>query len=156
MHPNAQRVTDAAAAAGVTIDVVTLTDGTRTADAAAAAVGVEVGQIVKSLAFAVDGTPVLALVSGSNRLEESKLAAAAAGGEVGRLDADGVRAATGFAIGGVSPFAHPQPIPIYADADLLGYDEIWAAAGTPDTVFAISPQALVEATGATVADLAAG
>lgn len=156
MHPNAQRVTDAAASAGVTIEVVTLTDGTRTADAAAAAVGVEVGQIVKSLAFAVDGKPVLALVSGSNRLDELKLADAADGQKVSRMDADGVRSATGFAIGGVSPFAHPVPIPIFADADLLGYAEVWAAAGTPDTVFAIAPDALVDATGALVTDLRAG
>jgi len=111
-----------------------------------------VSQIVKSLAFDVDGEIVLALVSGSNRLDESELAAAAGApnGTVRRADPDAVRAATGFAIGGVPPFGHAAPLRTFADSDLLGYDEVWAAAGTPRHVFAIDPNDLVLAAGATV------
>ena len=155
MHSSARRVADFAAAQGLPIDVREFPEGTRTADDAAAAVGVKVGQIVKSLVFAVDGATVLALVSGPNRLDESALARATGSPDarVARVDANTVKAATGFSIGGVPPFGHPEPLPTYIDRDLLAYDEVWAAAGTPRHVFAVSPDALVRIAGATVADL---
>src|SRR4051812_49831319 len=105
---SAQRVVDGAAGLGVAIEVHESPDGTRTADDAARAVGVEVGQIVKSLVFSVDDDVVLALVAGKNRLDEQALARVVRGdgASVGRLDANAVRAATGFSIGGVPPFRH--------------------------------------------------
>jgi prolyl-tRNA editing enzyme YbaK/EbsC (Cys-tRNA(Pro) deacylase) len=126
-------------------------EGTRTAEDAARAIGCEVGQIVKSLVFLLDGAPVMALVAGSNRLDESRLAAALAGESVSRADADAVRAATGFPIGGVPPFGHSAELRTVIDEDLLQYDEIWAAAGTPRDVFAITPTELVRVTGGAVA-----
>jgi prolyl-tRNA editing enzyme YbaK/EbsC (Cys-tRNA(Pro) deacylase) len=153
-HPNTQRVLEAASGLGLDIEVRRFPDGTRTADEAAAAIGVGVGQIVKSLVFAVDGDVVLALVSGSNQLDERKLAAAhGRSGKAKRVDADQARAATGYPIGGVPPFGHASPLPTYVDPDLLGYDEVWAAAGTWHDVFGVEPHRLVEATGATVIDL---
>jgi prolyl-tRNA editing enzyme YbaK/EbsC (Cys-tRNA(Pro) deacylase) len=92
-------------------------------------------------------------MSGTNQLDESKLAAAAGGTRCARVDADAVRDATGFAIGGVPPFGHATALRTFVDQDLLGYDEVWAAAGTPQDVFGIAPADLVELTGATVADL---
>jgi prolyl-tRNA editing enzyme YbaK/EbsC (Cys-tRNA(Pro) deacylase) len=152
MHAAAQRVVDAATAHGLEVEVREFPEGTRTAVDAAAAVGVEVGQIVKSLAFDVDGEIVLALVSGSNRLDEPGLAivAGAPAAKVKRANPDAVRAATGFAIGGVPPFGHSTPLRTFVDADLLGYDRVWAAAGTPRHVFAVDPQDLVRASGGTV------
>ena len=155
MHPSAQRVVDAAEARQLMIDVREFPDGTRTAEDAAQAVGVEVGQIVKSLVFSVNGETVLALVSGANRLDEGALARATGlrEADVGRLDAAAVRAATGFAIGGVPPFGHPTPLSTFVDRDLLRYDTVWAAAGTPRHVFSTTATELVRITGATVADL---
>jgi prolyl-tRNA editing enzyme YbaK/EbsC (Cys-tRNA(Pro) deacylase) len=155
MHPTAQRVVDAARLRGVSLDVQEFPDGTRTAEDAARAVGVEVGQIVKSLVFEVDGTTVLALVSGTNRLDETALRDAAGPGAavVRRLDADTVRAATGFAIGGVPPFGHPTPLRTFIDRDLLQFDIVWAAAGTPRHVFPMTPDDLVRLTAASVAGL---
>jgi Cys-tRNA(Pro) deacylase len=155
VHPNAVRVSAAAAELGLTIELREFPDGTRTAEDAARAIGVEVGQIVKSLVFTLDGALVMALVSGRNRLDEAKLAAALGGTEVGRADAAGVREATGYAIGGVPPFGHPQPLPTAIDEDLLDYDEVWAAAGTPRDVFALAPRDLARCTGGTVAPLRA-
>lgn len=154
MHANAQRVIDAAARAGVGIEVVEYPDGTRTAEDAAAAVGSPVATIVKSLVFAVDGRPVMALVAGDNRLDEARLLAALGGDRVGRADADAVREATGFPIGGVPPFAHANPLPTVIDQDLMTHDTVWAAAGTPRHVFRIAPDDLVRLSGGTVADLA--
>jgi prolyl-tRNA editing enzyme YbaK/EbsC (Cys-tRNA(Pro) deacylase) len=152
MHAAAQRVVDAAARQGLDVEVREFPEGTRTARDAATAVGVQVGQIVKSLAFDVDGDIVLALVSGSNRLDESELARAAgsAGSKVKRANPDAVRAATGFAIGGVPPFGHATPLRTFVDGDLLAYDVVWAAAGTPRHVFAVRPDDLVRASGGTV------
>lgn len=147
-----QRVIGAAHERGLHIEVKDFPEGTRTAEDAARAIGVSVGQIVKSLVFLVDGRPVICLVSGANRLDTSRLAALA-GGEVRRADADTVRQATGFAVGGVPPFGHRTEVPVYCDRDLLSYDVVWAAAGTPMTVFAVEPGALVKACNATVADL---
>lgn len=156
LHPTAARVRDAAASLGLDIDVVTFPEGTRTADDAARAVGCDVAQIVKSLVFVVGDEPVLALVAGSNRLNETKLAAATgtADGEVRRATADEVRAATGFSVGGVPPFGHATSLRCVVDADLLEHDVVWAAAGTPTHVFGIDPGALLAAIGAPAVDLA--
>jgi prolyl-tRNA editing enzyme YbaK/EbsC (Cys-tRNA(Pro) deacylase) len=152
LPPAARRVQDALHDLGVQTHVVVVADSARTAEEAAAAVGAEVGQIVKSLVFLVDGDPALVLVSGSNRLDTRKLAALAHG-KVERADADVVRSATGFAIGGVPPIAHARPLPVWCDADLLRFDTVWAAAGTPHAVFPVAPGELVRVTDATVADL---
>ncbi len=147
------RVEAAARGLGLDVEIREFPDGTRTADEAAAAIGVEVGQIVKSLIFSVGGQITLALVAGKNRLREKGLAAAAGGGKVERVDADAVRAATSYAIGGVPPFGYPAPLPTYVDPDLLTYDVVWAAAGSHTHVFAIKPDDLVRATGGIVADI---
>jgi prolyl-tRNA editing enzyme YbaK/EbsC (Cys-tRNA(Pro) deacylase) len=152
MHRNVKAVVDAAAAVGVTIEPRAFPEGTKTAQDAAAAIGVEVDQIVKSLVFLVDGHPTMALVAGGNRLSEKLLSEACGGGVVGRADADGVRAATGFPIGGVPPIGHD--LPIYVDETLLRFDEVWAAAGTWTDNFAIAPTELVRISGGTVCPLA--
>ncbi len=152
-HPNVTRVVEAGAALGLTIAPRRFPEGTKTAADAAAAIGVDVGQIVKSLIFAVDGEVVLAYVSGANKLDEKKLAAAAGGAKCTRVDADTVREATGFPIGGVPPFGHTTQLQVFIDPDLLQYDEVWAAAGTWTDVFGIAPQQLVEASGGTITDI---
>ena len=146
VHANVRRVIEAAAALGLDITPRTFPDGTRTAQEAADAIGVQVGQIVKSLIFAVDGEVVLAYVSGANQLDESKLALAAGGAMCQRVDADVVRSATGFPIGGVPPFGHTTQLRIFIDPDLLQYDEVWAAAGTWNDVFPIDPRVLQRVT----------
>ena len=108
---------------------------------------------MKSLIFAVDGQVVLAYVSGANRLDERKLAAAAGGSSCSRVDADTVRTVTGFPIGGVPPFGLATALAVFVDPDLLAHDEVWAAAGTWNDVFAIAPADLVAASGGTVVDL---
>lgn len=153
LHPNAVRVVEAAAERGLTIEPRRFPEGTKTAADAAAAIGVDVGQIVKSLVFAVDDEVVLAYMSGANQLDEAKLAAAAGGTRCQRVDADAVRAATGFPIGGVPPFGHATAVPIFVDADLLAHDEVWAAAGTPHDVFGVVPADLVRVSDGQVADL---
>lgn len=151
--PNVTAVVEAAKAHGLAIEVREFPAGTRTADDAAAAIGVDVAQIVKSLAFRVDDRIVMALVSGPDRLDEAKLAAVAGGTEVARADADGVREATGYPIGGVPPFGHRSPLPTFVDRHLLDHDEVWAAAGTPDAVFRITPEELRRTARAEVAVL---
>ena len=125
---------------------------TRTAADAARAVGCDVGQIVKSLVFVAAGRPVVALVSGANRLDEKRLAGVA-GEPVLKADAETARTATGYSIGGVPPFGHATDIPVFMDPDLLGYEVVWAAAGRPDAVFQIAPDRLRDLSGATVTDL---
>jgi prolyl-tRNA editing enzyme YbaK/EbsC (Cys-tRNA(Pro) deacylase) len=127
-------------------------EGTRTATDAARAVGCDVGQIVKSLVFLAGGKPVVALVSGANRLDERRLGAVA-GEPVTKADPEVARAATGYAIGGVPPFGHATEVPVFMDADLLGYGAVWAAAGRPDSVFEIEPGRLRELSNAVVLDL---
>lgn len=146
---------DALRTLGLDAEVVELADSTRTAPEAAAAVGCELGAIVKSLVFrgARSGEPVLVLVSGDNRADEARLEAAL-GEPVERADADWVRAATGYAIGGVPPVGHPKPLRTLVDEDLLRFDVVWAAAGTPRTVFPIEPAALLRAAGGTLARVA--
>jgi Cys-tRNA(Pro) deacylase len=156
VHPNVTRVASAAAELGLTIEPRRFPEGCKTAADAAAAIGVSVGQIVKSLIFAVDGEVVLAYVSGSNQLDEKKLAHAAGGAKCARVDADTVYDTTGFPIGGVPPFGHATKLRVFIDPDLLQYDEVWAAAGTWHDVFGIAPQQLVEASGGLVTDLRRG
>jgi prolyl-tRNA editing enzyme YbaK/EbsC (Cys-tRNA(Pro) deacylase) len=153
MHRNTRRVVDAAAELGLTITPRHFSDGAKTAADAAAAIGVEVGQIVKSLIFAVDGEVVLAYVSGANQLDEAKLAAAAGGNRCARVDADTVRSTTGYPIGGVPPFGHDTSLRAFVDPDLLAYQEVWAAAGTWHDVFPIAPAELVRASNGVVIDL---
>jgi Cys-tRNA(Pro) deacylase len=153
MHKNVARVTAAAQDLGLSVATREFPDGTRTAEDAAAAVGCEVGQIVKSLVFLLDGKPVMALVSGANRLDEGSLAATLEGQQVGRADADAVRAATGYPIGGVPPFGHTMDLRTAVDEDLLAFDEVWAAAGTPRDVFAIAPADLLRVTNGVTARL---
>jgi len=127
-------------------------EGTRTAEDAAAAIGCALGQIVKSLVFLAAGRPVVALVSGANRLDTARLGTLA-GEPVIKADAGITRAATGYSIGGVPPFGHEQPLAVYVDRDLLGYALVWAAAGRPDSVFAVTPGRLLEISGGAAADL---
>jgi Cys-tRNA(Pro) deacylase len=156
LHPNVARVVAAGRALALEIEPFHFPDGTKTAADAAAAIGVDVGQIVKSLIFAVDGQVQLAYVSGRNQLDERKLAAAAGGAECTRVDADTVRSATGFPIGGVPPFGHASELPVFIDQDLLHYGVVWAAAGTWNDVFAIAPDDLVRASNGTVTELRRG
>jgi len=129
-------------------------EGTRTAADAASAIGCSLGQIVKSLVFLAAGRPLVALVSGANRLDTARLGGLA-GEPVVKADAETTRVATGYAIGGVPPFGHAQPLAIYVDRDLLDYGVVWAAAGRPDSVFAITPERLLEISRGTPADLKA-
>ena len=152
-HPNVTRVVEAARAAGLEIRTRRFPEGTKTAQDAANAIGVEVGQIVKSLVFGVDDEIVMALVSGANQLDEKKLAAAAGGAKCGRVDADAVRAATGYPIGGVPPFGHTAQLRVFVDPDLLQYDEVWAAAGTWNDSFGANPADIVRVAGGVVTDL---
>jgi prolyl-tRNA editing enzyme YbaK/EbsC (Cys-tRNA(Pro) deacylase) len=138
--------------AGLELEVRRFPEGTRTAEDAARAIGCEVGQIVKSLVFTAGGRPVVALVSGANRLDPGRLSEVA-GGKAGKADADLVRAATGYAIGGVPPFGHASELPVFMDSDLERFSVVWAAAGRPDSVFPISPRRLAELSGARVAEL---
>ena len=129
--------------------------GTKTAIDAARAIGCDVAQIVKSLVFVEeDGRPVLALTSGANRVDIAKLASLAGATTVRRATPDEARAATGFAVGGTPPFGHVEPIRTYLDRDLLAFDEVWAAAGTPDSVFPIAPGELLRISGAATGSFA--
>jgi Cys-tRNA(Pro) deacylase len=156
VHPNVARVTEAAAAQGLPVEIRQFPEGTHTAADAAAAIGVEVAQIVKSLVFVVDGAPVMALVAGHNRLDESRLATALGGGTVKRADADLVKSATGYSIGGVPPFGHATELRTVVDEDLLELTEVWASAGTAYDVFPLSPDDLVRISGGSVARLKVG
>jgi Cys-tRNA(Pro) deacylase len=153
LHPNTLRVIAAAREAGLEITTRRFPEGTKTAADAAAAIGVVVGQIVKSLVFGVDNEIVMALVSGSNQLDEKKLAAAVGGSKCSRVDADAVRAATGYPIGGVPPFGHSTQLRVFVDPDLLQYDEVWAAAGTWNDNFGAAPADIVRVSGGVVTDL---
>lgn len=153
MHKNAQAVQDALRTAGSPADVVELVDSTRTSAEAAAALGVEVGQIAKSLVFVADGVPVVVVLCGSDRLDTEKLGRHLGARAVTRADADTVRSATGFPIGGVSPVGHTARVVV--DRGLGRYDVVWAAAGTPNAVFPTSFEELVAVAGADVADVRA-
>jgi prolyl-tRNA editing enzyme YbaK/EbsC (Cys-tRNA(Pro) deacylase) len=152
MHPNAQRVEAALRSAGVETRVVEFTDSTRTAADAAATIGTTVAQIAKSLLFLAGDDPVLVIASGANRVSMDKLAGLT-GSTVRRADADMVKRITGYPVGGVPPIGHPVPPRIVIDQDLLIFDEIWAAAGTPNSVFRITPTELTRVTAGAVADV---
>jgi prolyl-tRNA editing enzyme YbaK/EbsC (Cys-tRNA(Pro) deacylase) len=154
MHPTAQRVADAGRRAGLELEIRQFPEGTRTAEDAARAIGCTVAQIVKSLVFMADGQPVLALVSGADRVDMARLATATGASATRRATGDEARGATGFAIGGVPPFGHGSPMTVLVDPGLLSHEVVWAAAGLPDAVFAISPDDLVRVSGGTVAELA--
>ena len=154
LPPSTQRVVAAGEAAGLTIAVQRFPEGTRTAADAAAAVGCPVGAIAKSIVLMSDAGAVLVLTSGANRVDYDKVAGALDVTGVRRADAAEARAATGYAIGGTAPWGHPAPLPILCDRDLTAHGVVWAAGGTPDRVFALSPDDLVRVSGATVADVA--
>lgn len=145
------RVQAAAGAAGLPIEIREMPQSTRTAEEAAAACCTSVAQIVKSLIFrkAESGEPVLLLVSGRNRVDQTAVAAEI-GETLERMDADAVRELTGFAIGGVAPLGSLAPLATFMDADLLEFQTVWAAAGAPYAVFSVSPRALAAATGARI------
>lgn len=155
--PSVARVRAEAGRLGLAIAPVRLDDATRTAAQAAAACGCGVDQIVKSIVFRVAGGArhVLFLTAGGNRVDPAK-AGALAGVALEKADAAGIRAWTGFAIGGVAPIGHLNPIAAWLDPKLLSYEVVWAAAGTPNHVFSVAPRALAAATGATVADFTGG
>ncbi|MEM9140633.1 MAG: YbaK/EbsC family protein [Pseudomonadota bacterium] len=154
MSKSVKRVAQAAADLGLEIDIKRMGQSTRTAEDAAIGCGCDVAQIVKSLIFQGRGTGdlILLLVSGANRVDLAK-AAAAVGQPLDRADADVVRARTGFAIGGVAPIGHLTAPAIWMDRTLINYAEVWAAAGAPDAVFQVAPGTLQKVTGAALADL---
>ncbi|HEU4849301.1 MAG TPA: YbaK/EbsC family protein [Terrimesophilobacter sp.] len=135
---------------GFPVVVRTMDQSTHTATEAAAAVGCEVGAIVKSLLFLADGAPLLVLASGPNRVD-TEILGRLLGARVAMSDARGVKAATGYSIGGVPPFGHPEPLRTVIDADLLRYEVVWAAAGSATAVFSIEPDTLIELTAGEVA-----
>jgi prolyl-tRNA editing enzyme YbaK/EbsC (Cys-tRNA(Pro) deacylase) len=149
MHPSSARILDLLANFGLQSEVRTLADSTRTAAEAAAALGCDVGAIASSLVFLADGSPVLVLTSGSHRVDTELLAAQIGASEITRASADTVREATGQPIGGVAPLGHPAPVPTYIDVELKKHGDLWAAAGTPHSVFDISYDDLKRVTGAT-------
>jgi prolyl-tRNA editing enzyme YbaK/EbsC (Cys-tRNA(Pro) deacylase) len=147
-----ERFLAAASVLGHPVEVRRFPEGTKTAADAARAIGCELGQIVKSLVFMADGRPVLALTSGANRVDTGRLAGLLGAEEARRATPEEARAATGYAVGGTPPFGHPEPVPTFLDPSLLVYDEVWAAAGTPDSVFRTTPEELRRSSDAVVAE----
>ena len=154
LSTSARRVQDELVRLGVACQVVEHAEPTRTAQEAAERAGCSIGQIVKSLIFrgAKSGKPILVLTSGANRVNEKRIAEYA-GEPIVRADPDFVRAVTGFAIGGVPPIAHASPMQTYIDRDLLDFDAIWAAAGTPNAIFRLTPEELGRLTGGRVVEV---
>ena len=151
-----EKVKSAAAELGLDVEIRTLDQPTRTVAEAAAALGVDAGQIAKSLVFLADGEPVVIVASGAHRVDVDQLALACDCAVIDKASPEDVRAATGFAVGGVPPFGHGLPVMI--DEALLQYDVVYAAGGDGNTLFAVDPRKLAEATNArtvTVAELAA-
>lgn len=154
LSASAQRVQAALAAAGLACVVAEHTASARTSAEAAAILGCSVGEIAKSLVFRTgEDTALLAVASGANRVDEAKLEALA-GARIRKADAVFVRTMTGYAIGGVPPLAHARPLPVYIDRDLMRYDRVYAAGGTPHALFPIRPADLVRACRGIVADIA--
>ena len=151
LSPTAQKVQDLLISLGFNCQVIEFQESTRTAQEAADRAGCTLGQITKSLIFKgrTSGKPILVLTSGANRVDEKKISEYALE-SIGRADADFVRTATGFAIGGVPPLGHAQKMETYLDQDLLQYKTIWAAAGTPNAIFELSPDTLQKMTGGKV------
>jgi prolyl-tRNA editing enzyme YbaK/EbsC (Cys-tRNA(Pro) deacylase) len=152
MHPNAERVQAELRSLGADGEVVELAASTRTSHEAASAIGTTVAQIAKSLVFVMGEAPVLVIASGANRVSVGKLAAHL-GSPATRPDADTVKRLTGFPIGGVAPVGHATRPRVVIDRDLLQYQDIWAAAGTPHAVFRTTPKELVRITGGEVVDV---
>ena len=148
--PKVAQVIEAGRAMGIQVTPSRYPDGTRTAAAAAVAIGVTVAEIANSLVFLVDDNPVLVLSSGAERVDLDALAAAVDGARATRCPPDRVKQATGFAIGGVPPFGHHTPLPVLLDDALLSFHRVWAAAGTADTCFPVTPADLVRASEARV------
>ncbi len=153
-HPNVRAVRDALAVHGIAGEVQVLPDAVSTAKAAAAALGVEVGQIANSLIFSADGSPLLVLTSGAHRVDTAKVAALVGAATVDRATPEFVRAATGQAIGGVAPVGHPAPVRTLVDTALAAYDEVWAAGGIPHAIYPTTFAELVRCTGGTPAEVA--
>jgi len=147
LSPSAQKIQDLLNSLGYNYTVIEHVESTRTAQEAADRAGCELGQIVKSLIFKgkVSGKPILVLTSGANRVDEKRISGYAEE-SIGRADADFVRAVTGFAIGGVPPVGHVQPMETYLDEDFLQYRTIWAAAGTPNAIFELKTEDLQKMT----------
>jgi Cys-tRNA(Pro) deacylase len=162
-HPAQQRVRDAAAKRGVSIEIVTFDESTHTAQEAAAAIGVELGQIVKSLVFVAPEDlaredagleAIVALVRGTDRVDIARLASVTGKTRMRRANADEAAAATGYTIGGIPPFGHRQRLTVVMDPSLDAYPEVWAAAGTANAVFGIAPATLALLSDALVAPCA--
>lgn len=155
LSPAARRVRETLRQMGFENEVVEFPESTRTAAEAAAVCGCEVAQIAKSLVFRgkTSGRPVLVITSGKNRVDEKKLSALI-GEPVGKADAEFVRERTGYAIGGVPPLARAEDMPSFLDRDLMAYETVWAAAGTPRAVFRLTPEELLRMSGAQVAEVA--
>lgn len=155
LSKSAKSVQDALLAAGLELKVIELSASTRTADEAATTIGCEVGQIIKSLLFrsAITNQPILILASGSNRVNEKKIEKLI-NEKITKADADFVRDITGFAIGGIPPIGHKHKINhVFIDADLLNYQILWAAAGTPYAVFSLAPINLATLTGGKISEI---
>lgn len=146
-----ERFVEAARALGLEPDVHRFPEGTKTADDAARAIGCDVAQIVKSLVFVAGDDPVLALTSGRHRVDTVRLGALCGSGEARRASPEEARSATGFAVGGTPPFGHPAPVRTFVDETLLSFQTVWAAAGTPDSVFPLAPEDLVRLSHGTLA-----
>ena len=154
-HPSVVRVTARLAELGAGGQVRTLDDAARTAAQAAAQLGIEVAQIANSLVFAADGAPLLVMASGGHRVDTAKVAGLVGAASVDRATPEFVREHTGFAIGGVAPVAHPEPLRTLVDTELERYDEVWAEAGHPHTVFPTTYAELLRITGGEPADIGA-
>lgn len=151
-HPNIERVRAVLHEMGIEAQPVEFAESTRTSAEAAVAIGTTVEQIAKSLVFLADGSPLLVIASGVNRVDTKKLGALL-NAKISRADADAVRQATGFPIGGVPPVGHATPLRTVIDEDLLAFPTIWAAAGTPNAVFQTTPADLRKMTGGQVANI---
>lgn len=154
MHPTVERVVGVLRAAGAQGEVRELAQSARTAAEAASALGCDVGAIASSLVFTADGEPVLVLTSGAHRVDPAVAGAALGSGPLDRADADAVREATGYAIGGVAPVGHPRLLRTLVDTALEAHEVVWAAAGHPHAVFATTAAELRRLTGGTAAQVA--
>jgi prolyl-tRNA editing enzyme YbaK/EbsC (Cys-tRNA(Pro) deacylase) len=154
LSASAKRIQDALLSLGASFEVVELPQSTRTAVEAASAIGCSVEQIAKSIVFRTKRgrVPILVIASGVNRVNEARIAALT-GEPVEKADAAYVRERTGFAIGGIPPIGHIEPIHTFVDEDLMAFSEIWAAAGTPNAVFRLDPKGLIAITGGTLASI---
>ena len=156
MHPRAEEFKQRAAAEyGIDIDVHEFPEGTKTAADAADAVGCSVEEIASGIALSAGGELVVSVTSGANRVSTDKIAALVGveDGDVSMADAEEIKATLGWSIGGVPPFCHETDVPVFVDETLIGFEEVWAAAGTPEAVFPIDPETLADLADATVADV---